>query len=244
MSAVTVVSFDIGFILERWLRHTGRLARNTSFWQKLYAVLSILFAIAGAAGLILLTIFDTLRHSRLHNIFLAVFIGGYVISAVFICIQYQRLGIHYREHSILAYSFWTKLAFIIIEVALAIPFGVLQRQDKYNEAAVLEWVIAFIFFFYVLSFFMDFMPAIRTKHYQSSETEMDRAMMAESDLGDGAANGDRYYRGVAPSATTNGATDGYTNGYTNGNGMHPGFPNGSANAYKAPEPAPLPSRNF
>lgn len=45
---------------------------------------------------------------------------GYIISAIFICAEYQRLGIHYREHRILRISFWIKLAFIIVEIALAI----------------------------------------------------------------------------------------------------------------------------
>ena len=51
---------------------------------------------------------------------IAVFIGGYVFSAIFVCVEYWRLGIHYREHSILRISFWIKLGFIIVEVALAI----------------------------------------------------------------------------------------------------------------------------
>lgn len=56
-------------------------------------------------------------------------------------------------------SFWVKLAFIFIEVALAIGFGVENLHKHYNTAAVLEWVIALVFFFYVFSFFIDFVPA-------------------------------------------------------------------------------------
>ena len=33
-----------------------------------------------------------------------------------------------REHSVLATSFWVKLGFIIVEVALAIAFGVLTLE--------------------------------------------------------------------------------------------------------------------
>lgn len=73
MSVVTVVSFDLAFILERWLRHTGRLTHNTSVVQKILSFISIAGAIVGAAGLILLSIFDTLRHPHLHDAFLAVF---------------------------------------------------------------------------------------------------------------------------------------------------------------------------
>lgn len=253
MSAVTVVSFDLAFIFERWLRHTGRLAPNTSIWQKVYSGIAIIAAIVGAAGLILLSIFDTLRHNRLHNIFLAVFIIGYVVSAIFICWEYQRLGVHFHDTSVLRYSFWIKLAFIFIELGLVIAFGVLSKQRMWNAAAVVEWTIAFIYFFYVLSFFIDFLPASRTKRHQSRATEMDVAVerggMNMSSMGDGAAESERYYRGP-----TNGHNNGYThangNGYTNRNGYTNGHTNGNGytngtNGYKPEtQPAPLPSRNF
>jgi len=45
---------------------------------------------------------------------------GYIISAIFITAEYQRLGIYFREHKHLRASFWIKLAFIFIEVALVI----------------------------------------------------------------------------------------------------------------------------
>jgi hypothetical protein len=41
--------------------------------DKTCAILSIFFAIAGAAGLILLSVFDTLRHPKKHDGFIALF---------------------------------------------------------------------------------------------------------------------------------------------------------------------------
>ena len=41
--------------------------------------------------------------------------AGYVISAIFICAEYQRLGVHFRQHRVLRASFWMKLAFILVE---------------------------------------------------------------------------------------------------------------------------------
>jgi hypothetical protein len=259
MSAVTVVTFDLAFIFERWLRHTGKLAANTSHWQKVYSICATIFAVAGAAGLILLTIFDCKFHDRLHTIFLGVFIIGYIISAIFICWEYQRLGVHYREHSILRISFWIKLFFIIAEICLAIAFGVCTKKGIRNVAAGLEWSIAFIYCLYVFSFFIDFLPATRTKHYQSKQTEMQMLEEGGSHAGDGAADSQQYYRGnsqMAAPATT--GTNGYTNGtgYTNGHGYTNGdtYTNGNTNGYvshtaagypkPAEEPAPLPSRNF
>jgi len=72
-SAVTVVVFDVAFISERWLRHSGRLAHNTSKVEKACSIISVIFAIIGAAGLILLSIFDTLRYPRVHDAMLVVF---------------------------------------------------------------------------------------------------------------------------------------------------------------------------
>jgi len=91
-SCVTTIFLDISFLSERWLRHRGRLAANISMTEKVLSGLSMLFALVGTAGLILLSIFDTLRHPTLHDIFLLFFVAGYVVSAIFICWEYQRLG--------------------------------------------------------------------------------------------------------------------------------------------------------
>ncbi|RDW68470.1 hypothetical protein BP5796_09127 [Coleophoma crateriformis] len=172
-SCVTTVFLDLSFLSERLLRHNGRLARNTTMIEKVLSGLSMVFALIGTAGLILLSIFDTLRHHMLHDIFLLLFIVGYVVSAIFICWEYQRLGIHFREHAVLRNSFWIKLVFILIEVVLAIAFATCNFKSLFNAAAVLEWAIAFIFTFYVLSFFVDLIPAVHTKgHRFSNETEM------------------------------------------------------------------------
>lgn len=72
-SVVTVVFLDLAFLSERWLRHAGQLVPNTGMFDKACATLSIFFAIAGALGLILLSIFDTVHHPRLHDGFLVMF---------------------------------------------------------------------------------------------------------------------------------------------------------------------------
>lgn len=107
--------------------------------------------------------------------------GGYIISAIFTCWEYQRLGIHYRQHRVLRWSFWVKLAFIFVELGLAIAFGVLSDKDHYNGAAVCEWVVALIYAFYVWSFAIDFLPAVRTGHYASKETQLEMAAAMDSE---------------------------------------------------------------
>lgn len=70
----TVVLLDLSLISERWLRHNGRLAPNTTVTEKILSVLAILASIAGALGLILLSIFDTYRHPKMHDRCLIVFL--------------------------------------------------------------------------------------------------------------------------------------------------------------------------
>jgi hypothetical protein len=97
------------------------------------------------------------------------FSAGYVISAILVCIEYLRIGIFYRrEHRVLLVSFFIKLAFVIIELALAIGFGVCigsNQSSKQNPGAVLEWTISFVFTGYVLSFVVDLLPSVRTRNH-------------------------------------------------------------------------------
>lgn len=172
-SAVTVVFLDLSFIAERWLRHTGKLVRNKGRFDKACSIISLIFSFIGAAGLILLSIFNDRDYKNVHDAMLGVFIGAYLISAIFICLEYLRLGVTYRrQHRILFVSFWIKLIFIVVELGLAIGFGVLNQKKKgaSNAAAILEWVIALVFTFYVLSFIIDLLPSVRTrKHIPQGE---------------------------------------------------------------------------
>ncbi|KAL8962857.1 MAG: hypothetical protein Q9193_000798 [Seirophora villosa] len=190
--AVTGVFLALSFAAERWLRHTGRLAKNMGVAEKVLSGLSITFAIAGTCGLVLLSIFDTASYPSLHNGFLLLFIAGYVISAIFICAEYQRLGVHFRQHRILRASFWMKLFFIIIEIVLAAVFVGTGFTSHKSIAAVFEWIIALIFTFYVLTFFVDLLPAGR-HHQKLTKLEpghVDEAMRERSANGF-AVDGDR-----------------------------------------------------
>jgi len=204
----SVVTFTSCFVYERWLRHKGTLAHNTSRWQKFLSTCATIFALVGMIGLIILTCENDVLHGTTHDACLVLFIGGYIISAIFICWEYQRLGIHYRKHRILAYSFWIKLVFIFIELGLAIAFGTLGHYEHYNAAAVCEWTVALIYTFYVWSFAIDFIPAVRTRHYAAKDQE-DIGMAA---MHDEPRNGD--YDGSAQNYTEGTA---YPNGrVTNG----------------------------
>ncbi|KAM4055929.1 frag1/DRAM/Sfk1 family protein [Hirsutella rhossiliensis] len=162
-SVATTLTLDSAFVAERWLRHSGRLVPNASPGEKALAILTIAFALVGTAGLILLSIFDTWRFHGLHDIFLLLFIAGYLFSAVFTCWESQRLGIKNRQHRVLRASFWVKLTFVLVELVLAIIFAATSYTRHTDVAAVFEWVVAFIFTFYILSFVIDLYPAVATR---------------------------------------------------------------------------------
>jgi len=128
--------------------------------------LSTVFATLGTFGLILLSVFDTVHHPKVHRLFLLLFMLGYVLSAIFVCWEYQRLGIRFRQYRVLRVSFWLKLAFIIAESFLAIGFGVCLFKGRQNPGAILEWIISFVFTFYILTFLIDLFPVVRTKNGQ------------------------------------------------------------------------------
>ncbi|KAI2608370.1 Frag1/DRAM/Sfk1 family-domain-containing protein [Hypoxylon fragiforme] len=167
---ITTIFLDLSFGSDRLLRHRGRLVPNTSTGEKVLSALTIVFAVIGTIGLTFLSGFDTARYPRLHDVFLLFFIAGYLISAIFICWEYQRLGHKNRQHRVLRISFWIKLIFVIVELLLAIGFVVTNFMGYYNSAAILEWIIAFIFSFYVFSFVVDLYPAIATRNNRSSNS--------------------------------------------------------------------------
>ncbi|KAK2598948.1 hypothetical protein QQS21_005553 [Conoideocrella luteorostrata] len=184
-SCVTVVTLDLAFFAERWLRHRGRLVRNQSTGERALVWLSIICAIGGAVGLILLSIFDVAHHQRMHDGFLLLFIGGYLLSAVFTCWEYQRLGIKNREHRILRSSFWIKLTFILVELVLAVVFASTSFTHNRNVAAIFEWIIAFIFTFYVLSFILDLRPAVHTRSHSARFEKPDDVELGHQSNGNG-----------------------------------------------------------
>lgn len=89
---LTTIFLDAAFISDRLLRHKGRLVPNTSIGEKVLSALSLVFAFVGTIGLTFLSGFDTERHPRLHDVFLFLFILGYLLSAIFLCWEFQRLG--------------------------------------------------------------------------------------------------------------------------------------------------------
>ncbi len=107
-----------------------------------------------------------------------------------------------------------KLAFILVEVVLAIVFGVMTFRKSRNVAAVVEWVISLIFTFWVLSFAVDLWPAVKGLQEEVEAAEEGRVRGVE---GDGMVEmGEVRKSGVAGSGVVDGVNG--VNGVAYGNG--------------------------
>jgi len=126
--------------------------------ERVFAALAIAGATLGGVSLILLSIFDTARHEKAHRSFLLIFMVGVAISALFTVLEFRWLNKHYADSRRLHYSYIAKAIIVFVLVALSIGFG--GSLDKRHEAAaVLEWIIAFGFTFYLLTFVFDLLIA-------------------------------------------------------------------------------------
>jgi hypothetical protein len=89
----------------------------------------------------------------------------------------------------------------------------------WNAAAIVEWVIALIYTFWVISFVIDFLPSASPRHpMHAPNNDMDMREAAETHTAvQRDSRVERYDRTDAhyPSGTTASFTNG--NGYSNGN---------------------------
>ncbi|KIJ49728.1 hypothetical protein M422DRAFT_224824 [Sphaerobolus stellatus SS14] len=156
--SVTAVCFVLSLILERWLRHRGRLLPNMRRRERVFSVLSIIGSLIGGAGLILLSIFDTKRHMKAHRAFLLVFMVGVALSAIFTILEFRWLNkAHARRSRRLRFSYIAKGTIAGILILLSIAFGVTLERRANDPGAILEWTIGFGFTFYLLTFVFDLM---------------------------------------------------------------------------------------
>ncbi|KAI0749424.1 Frag1/DRAM/Sfk1 family-domain-containing protein [Daedaleopsis nitida] len=151
---VTGVSFFLSLVVERWLRHDGRLVANMRRRERVLSSLAILGSFIGGCGLILLSIFDTKNYTNLHRLFLLIFIVGVGLSAIFTVLEFRWISKDFIEVRKLKAAYIAKGIIACILILLAIAFAVLLFEVP-DAGAVLEWTIAFGFTFYLLTFFWD-----------------------------------------------------------------------------------------
>jgi amino acid transporter len=185
--------------------------------ERAFAWLAVLGSIIGAAGLILLSIFDTKRHTSLHRVFLLVFMLGVALSALFSIIEYRWLAKDFHGSRRLRKAYLLKGVIAGALIALAIAFaGALygKSQTSTDAGAVLEWVIAFGYTLYLLTFVYDLRLA---KGRHRGELSRDRLLAAQQQHPRGSIG---TANGYAPSTATYGTQGGPPMTQTGGYGYN------------------------
>ncbi|EJD49030.1 hypothetical protein AURDEDRAFT_122520 [Auricularia subglabra TFB-10046 SS5] len=159
--SITAAGFVLSLVIERALRHSGRLYPDFRKREHACSVLSIIGALIGGAGLILLSIFDTKRHMVAHRWFLLVWVVGVAISAIFTVIEFRWIEKTYPKARYLRFTYIVKAVLVFLLVAGAIAFGA-TIDSRQNVAAIIEWAIAVGFTFYLLTFYLDLRPSKHT----------------------------------------------------------------------------------
>ncbi|KAJ3505479.1 hypothetical protein NLJ89_g7392 [Agrocybe chaxingu] len=152
--AITGLGFFLSLVVERYLRHSGRLMPNMRTRERVFSSFAILGSFIGGLGLLFLSIFDTKRYTQAHRICLLVFVVGVALSAIFTVIEYRWISKDFAEHRQVKTAYCAKAAIASILIILAIGFAVALFSAP-NAGAILEWTIAFGFTFYLLTFYYD-----------------------------------------------------------------------------------------
>ncbi|KAG6370896.1 Frag1/DRAM/Sfk1 [Boletus reticuloceps] len=144
----------ISLTIERLLRHKGRLPPEFHTYERIFGGLAIAGALIAMFGLAFLSGFDTARYPTEHLIFLLVFMVGVSLSSIFTVIEFRWLADDYPEVEKLKRAYISKAVIGLSLVVLAIMFGV-SLFNAQNVGGVVEWLIAFGFTFYLLTFAYD-----------------------------------------------------------------------------------------
>jgi len=150
----TAICFFLSLSVERWLRHSGRLLPHMRRRERIFGGLAILGSFIGGCALILLSVFDTERHPSLHRLFLLIFIIGVGLSAVFTVAEYRWISkdVPYFRRIRLVYIVKGSIALVLVLLAIAFAVALYKNTDV---GAILEWIIAFGFTFYLATFYWD-----------------------------------------------------------------------------------------
>ncbi|QRV99499.1 Frag1 domain-containing protein [Ceratobasidium sp. AG-Ba] len=155
-SIITGLGFFLSVLSERIYRMRGKLLPNVRRRGAVLGVISCICAMIAAAGLGLLSGFDTLRYTSLHRLFLLIFMLGTVLSAIATTIEFLVLKREARHAA--GFADVTDFSFNVVRMAKGLSWSYILRCHN-NVAAILEWTIAFVFVFYVISFYFDLRPA-------------------------------------------------------------------------------------
>ncbi|PWN35363.1 uncharacterized protein FA14DRAFT_160543 [Meira miltonrushii] len=182
-AVLSAVAYMATTLLERHLRHQRRIPGSVRKKQTVLDSFSVAFAIIGAIGLILLSIFDDVEYPRVHWSMTVVFVAGVALSVLMQTLQIFSLS---KSHSD---ELWHLRAMAIVKsVILGVALAVLivfigcyatcdgdvtdgnsQCNRVVSAAGVAEWTLAFLLSLFFLSYIVDFWPAKKRADFGLTE---------------------------------------------------------------------------
>ncbi|KAF9237787.1 Frag1/DRAM/Sfk1 [Melanogaster broomeanus] len=179
---ITGVGLFLSLVIERLLRHRGRLVPDMRTRERVLGILAVVGAFIAMWGLILLSGFDTARYPTLHSVFLLVFMFGVALSAIFTVLEFRWLAHDYADMRKLRRAYVAKAVIGGALVLLGIAFGVTLFYAP-DIGGVIEWIIAFGFTFYLLTFCYDLRMAKATPVRESMESMVEIPGLQHGTLG-------------------------------------------------------------
>ncbi|PWN44657.1 hypothetical protein IE81DRAFT_320959 [Ceraceosorus guamensis] len=175
-SSLSAAFYILTTLIERHLRHQRRIPGSLRKRQTRYDIVSVVFAVIGAAALVLLSVFDAVNYSNVHWSMTVVFVAGVAISVLFQTLQIFSLSKshddelwHLRAMAIVK-SILLAVALVVL-IVFVVTYGICSGDAREGDtrcnrivsvAGVAEWTCAFILALFFLTYTADFYPARKT----------------------------------------------------------------------------------
>ncbi|KDN51337.1 hypothetical protein K437DRAFT_56073 [Tilletiaria anomala UBC 951] len=199
LSCTTAGLYILTVLIERQLRHSRRIPGSVRRRTTVFDVASVIFAIIGSLGLIFLSIFDAFDYSTVHWSMTVIFVFFVAVSVLFQLLQVFELAHgHPSGRGVLLATAIIKaiiLGFsIIVSIIFATLYGTcrgkaLPGDTRCNRitsvAAICEWTVAFLLFFFFLTYVADF--AHPKQESQIDEPQARQSSMKEVENGNAAS---------------------------------------------------------
>lgn len=152
--------FVLAIAAEMYLRDNGRLRAGSVNRSRARGALiaALSFAIIGELGILFVSIFNIRHFDDAHDGLLVIFIVFVGISSLSSIAQMIILGKDYPRKRHVMVSLYARTIWFIIELGLAIAFAACHKTHR-NAASVCEWLISFIYPFYMFIMSWDLWPA-------------------------------------------------------------------------------------
>lgn len=79
-TSLTLLFFSLTLIFERWLRHLRRLPGAIDDRSTTLSIVSVVFGICGGIALVLLSVYNTIAHPKIHSIMTLIFVVCNTVS--------------------------------------------------------------------------------------------------------------------------------------------------------------------